>query len=424
MKRLLILFANSFPYNFSEPFLENEYPLYKEYFHKVLIVTGCQKGEPITRQLEEPFFEVLPDYTLSRDVPSMLAALPWMLTDRLFYAELRELFREGFSVSKLYDLVVMSLCGNHRAMQVYRWLKKHPEYTFDSLYSYWINIPAYAAIRLRNKLKRPDLRITARCHGYDIYKDRKPNGYLPCQGRIIQELDAIGAASADAKNYLESQYGPQSKLSVYYLGARDVGQRNPVADRDPFRLVSCAHVTAIKRLTKIVDALALITDRKIRWTHIGDGQDLNALKEYAAQKLPANVQAVFLGNIPNTQIYQVYRQEPFHAFISVSRSEGGAPVSICEAISFGLPIIATAVGGHPDVVEDGVNGFLIERDYEDPKLAGLIMDMADMDADAYLALRSAARRKYEEKFDAVKNNKEYIEAILLANKLKDENGGH
>ena len=45
MKRAMILFAKGFPYNVSEPFLEAEYPKYKEYFDHVLVVTGCRKGE-------------------------------------------------------------------------------------------------------------------------------------------------------------------------------------------------------------------------------------------------------------------------------------------------------------------------------------------------------------------------------------------
>lgn len=419
MQHLLILFADRFPYNTGEPFLENENPLYGQYFDKVLLSTACKKGEQPTRDLDGELFEVLPDHTLSKDLRSVLEALPWLLTDGLFWSELGSLlFREGFSLRKLYDLTVMSLCGNHRAMQTCRWLKNHPEYTFDCLYSYWINIPSYAAIRLRKKLKRPELRIVARCHGYDIYKERKTTGYLPFQGRILRELSYVGAASSDAKGYLQALYPQLTNLSVHFLGARDMGQRNPDVERRVFRLVSCAYVKPVKCLTKIVDTLATIKDRDIHWTHIGGGEGLEALKAMAEEKLPANIQTEFMGNIPNSEIYRVYREKPFHAFVSASASEGGAPVSVCEAISYGIPAILTAVGGHLDVVCQGVNGYLVEKDFADAQFAEAICRMADLDELSYQSFRREARLQFESKFQALKNNQQFLEDVLLSKKLR------
>lgn len=98
MKKLLILFANSYPYNISEPFLENEVPLYPEYFDKVLLITACKKGEQPTRLIPDPTIEMIPDHTLSKDASSILEAIPWMLTDRLFYVGLNDLiFRDGLT---------------------------------------------------------------------------------------------------------------------------------------------------------------------------------------------------------------------------------------------------------------------------------------------------------------------------------------
>lgn len=59
MKKLLILFAYSYPYSTHEPFLENETPLYKDYFDKVLLIIGRKRGELPTRQLPDPAIEVI-----------------------------------------------------------------------------------------------------------------------------------------------------------------------------------------------------------------------------------------------------------------------------------------------------------------------------------------------------------------------------
>lgn len=414
MKKLLILFANGFPYNISEPFLENEYPFYREYFDKVLIVTECKRGENPTRQVEDPCIEIINDYTLSRDFRSVLKALPHALTDRKFYGEWFRLIRsKAFTMRRFYEMTVTALCGNQRAYLARKWVKSHNEFDQIVIYSYWLTIPAYAALKLKKLLGRPEIRAISRCHGYDIYSERHKSDYIPFQGQNIRQLDEVAPASLDGKKYLEAKYGEYEKMHTWYLGATDTGKRNPCTERAPMQIVSCARVVPIKRLERIVDALALIKNIPVRWTHIGGGDGLEALIAYANTKLSGNIECSFLGTIPNCQIYQQYQNTPYHAFVSVSASEGGAPVSICEALSFGIPVIATAVGGQPEAVLDGRNGYLLDRDYEDAELAQTIERLALLPAEEYEKMRAAARQIYDEKFDAVKNGREFIETTLL-----------
>ena len=117
MKKLMILFAGGFPYGISEPFLEQETPLYGDYFDKVLLVTSCKRGEQPTRPVDGTLMEVLSDYTVSKDLRSILQALPWTLTDPMLWRELRMLLKQRkLSPRKLYDVLVTALCGNHMAL--------------------------------------------------------------------------------------------------------------------------------------------------------------------------------------------------------------------------------------------------------------------------------------------------------------------
>ena len=162
MKRAMILFAKGFPYNVSEPFLEAEYPKYKEYFDHVLVVTGCRKGEKPTRQVEDDTLEFINDYTLSGDVCSILQAAPLMLSDRMFYREIAQLIRKKqFTFGRLRQLFSVSLCGNHRALQAQKWMRCHPEYHVDVIYSYWLQITAYAAVRLKQLEKLDEVELSA-----------------------------------------------------------------------------------------------------------------------------------------------------------------------------------------------------------------------------------------------------------------------
>ncbi len=408
MKKLLIVFANSFPYHISEPFLANEHPLYKEYFDKILMVTNGRRDEKPTREINDPAITLLTDYTLSKDIKSILEAVPWMLTDKMFYKELKWLLSKRFSFRRLYDMTVVSLCANHRARQAYKWLIKNPGYEIPVLYGTWLFIPAYAAVRLNGKLKNKAYSIS-RAHGFDIYRERHETGYIPFQKQLFDKLDEISTISDNGKEYLVKEYGSPQKVSVNRLGATDRGKTNPHADRKIFRIVSCSRVIPLKRLDRLADALKKIQSISVHWTHIGDGEDFEKLKS-CTENLPENITVSLLGRVSNNQVYEIYSEQPFHAFVNISETEG-APVSIMEAMSFNIPAVATAVGGTPELVDSGRNGILIDADFSDEQLIQAILNMAELSDEEYLNLRNNARKKFEDEYCAVNNYRAFLEYL-------------
>lgn len=415
MGKTLVLFTKGFPYNISEPFLENEYPLYKEYFDRVLIVTGCKKGEKPTRDIQDQVIHILDDYTLAKNKKAILESLPYVITDGMFYRELWRLIKEKkFSLQRFYRLLVMSVCGNHRALLAKRWIDSIGVWNdIDVIYSYWLDIPAYAALRLANMRKNKRIKMVSRCHGFDIFSERYNTGYLPCIEYLLLKMDYVLAASNAAKDYLQKKYAEVQHIGVSYVGCKDQTGENPYVARNILRVVSCSRVVPGKRVDRIVDALSKMKNRDILWTHIGGGEHLEDLVKYAREKLPPNVTAEFKGTIANEAVYQIYRSQPFHLFISTSQSEGGTPVSICEAASFHIPVLGTSVGGIPEFVENGMNGLLISKDFSDDDLMAAIEEIARMPEDAYQRMRCAARETYQKSFDACRNNRVFIESYLL-----------
>src|SRR5206468_8023817 len=101
---------------------------------------------------------------------------------------------------------------------------------------------------------------------------------------------------------------------------------------------------------------ALLRSRGVRATlcMVGDGPDRGKIEELASE----------LGIVRDC-LFTGYQEEvgPFFAafdvFVLPSANEG-TPVTAIEALASGCPVVATRVGGVPDVVEDGVDGFLVE----------------------------------------------------------------
>lgn len=96
-------------------------------------------------------------------------------------------------------------------------------------------------------------------------------------------------------------------------------------------------------------------------------------------------------------------------FISLSSSEG-LPISICEALSYGVPVIATDVGGVSEVVTSDVGILLYEPITEDIFVNS--MERYINDKAAYCNLRKNAFVRWEHFFNAKKLRSEFVEKIV------------
>ena len=130
-------------------------------------------------------------------------------------------------------------------------------------------------------------------------------------------------------------------------------------EKDEMVIASCSSVIKIKRLDIIIDFIQIIHSKiKVRWLHIGEGNLMKEMKSIADRKL-LNLQFQFLGNIDNKEVLSIYRENDVDFFINMSDSEG-IPVSIMEAFSLGIPVIARDVGGIHEVVNES-NGFIVKE---------------------------------------------------------------
>ncbi|MFH0851193.1 MAG: glycosyltransferase, partial [Candidatus Peregrinibacteria bacterium] len=154
-------------------------------------------------------------------------------------------------------------------------------------------------------------------------------------------------------------------IAPRYLGVSNQEMSARPSEDGVLRIVSCARVVPLKRLNLIAKALRLVR-RRAEWTHIGGGTGLPDLQRIAAH-LPPNVTARFTGHLTHSAVLQFYRDHPVDVFCTVSGREG-LSVSLLEALSFGIPAIVTAVGGHLEIVNDRI-GVLLPKAVTPSELA-------------------------------------------------------
>lgn len=118
-------------------------------------------------------------------------------------------------------------------------------------------------------------------------------------------------------------------------------------------LVFVGRLAPVKGLRVLIEALARLDRPDIRLTIVGDGSERAALEAMAA---PLGGRVRFTGFQSQEEVAQILATAD--AFTLPSFAEG-VPVVLMEAMAAGLPVIATRITGVPELVEDGVSGFLV-----------------------------------------------------------------
>lgn len=198
-------------------------------------------------------------------------------------------------------------------------------------------VPAFKAVRL---------------HGFDLYETR--NGYLPFRSMIFENADVLLPVSSHGRDYLEATYGAEllgDKVHVARLGTKDHGRGPDPAGEPLRRVVSCSSIIPLKRVDRILKALARWAETEcgeIQWVHFGDGPEMKKIRE-SLNEVPPNLRVSLRGATPNDEVLAFYKETPVDLFMNLSSYEG-VPVSIMEAISFGIPVLASDVGGTSEIV--------------------------------------------------------------------------
>ena len=121
-----------------------------------------------------------------------------------------------------------------------------------------------------------------------------------------------------------------------------------------------------------------------------------------------NVTARFTGALAHESVLRFYREHPVDLFVLVSKSEG-LPVSVMEALSFGVPAVVTDVGGCAELVCDGENGYVLPADFTDELLRQTIRRAMCATDD----LRAAAFETWRSRFTA-DNFRQFVQTLLSA----------
>jgi len=293
------------------------------------------------------------------------------------------------------------------------------EYDIDIMHSHWA-IPS-GFISSLNTEKIPRV-ITI--HGSDIKIYNRKNLYGSLVKRAMKRADKIIAVSNDLKNVAVSQGWDSQKICVIPNGV-DTNIFKP-ANKETIRkqlgISSNFLVTFVGTLAKVkrVDILIQIC-KEISKTYdidlliVGDGPERGMLEEYARDIGMTNI--TFQGSVDHNQVPKYLAASDV---VTLTSESEGLPTILVEAMSCGVPVITTDVGGVADIVQNDVNGFIVKNPHEFKEKMECFINNTDLRIRFGKKSRSFILEKHSIETVTSRLEQLYLELI---NKSSQPNGG-
>ena len=395
MKKKIVIISASYPFGEQEVFLENEIKYLSQYFN-IHIIPNIEYNSPNEKPRKLPkgvtyAKPILPRKHIKRFIKGMLNPSPFFF----FIPELFNILKHSQSPIKsllrwYHDMIIF------RASYANKDLKKHLQAPdTHAVYYYW----GRTLVSKMNIVKKTFIRV----HGGEVYDERNFNyvNFKKLKYIANKNITYLPISLSCQKKLLSINQSLQIHLNR--LGVYDIGVNPFQTNREKIRIVSCSSLIPLKRVHLIINALKQVKHYHVEWVHFGDGPLFDDLKQQT-NKLSKNISVFFMGRQPNAKVLDYYANNSIDLFINVSSTEG-VPVSIMEALSFGIPCFATDVGGTSEIVDNTV-GYLVPKDFDLKKLLDFLEKIQQ--ENTALQLRENARKRWENQANAEINYQKLV----------------
>ncbi len=270
------------------------------------------------------------------------------------------------------------------------------EFNPQMLHAHFATEPAAAARALALEVGLP---FTFTAHGYDIR--RKPPPDFTARAAAARAVVTVSEANA---RYIAKTFAvPPEHIRVIPCGvdtdqfrpdgAGGAAGRLPATNDIPWIVCVARHVR-VKNLGLLLETCALLLKRGVRFrcALVGDGP-LRGDLERASERLGLRGLVEFTGALAQSEVLKWWRRA---AVAALSSENEGMPVCLMEAAACAVPAVATAVGGVPELVEDGVTGVLTRPGDAADLASALTRLLVNPTLAAHLG--QAARRRAEQQF--------------------------
>jgi L-malate glycosyltransferase len=238
-------------------------------------------------------------------------------------------------------------------------------------------IPHATCALLARELLGRHIPVVTTLHGTDITLVGQEPSYFEITRWSILKSDRVTAVSEFLSDRTRRNFGRDLEVQVIpnFVDPRRFSPRARRANRARFApngepiLMHASNFRAIKNVEHVVKVFARVArEVPAALLMVGDGPE-RVLAERAAQKLGVDSRVHFVGN--QEHIEELMAMADIFLLPSDSESFG---LGALEAMSVGVPVVATSVGGPREFVEDGVTGYLA-RPHDLARMVRVCLDL-------------------------------------------------
>ncbi|PYS00700.1 MAG: N-acetyl-alpha-D-glucosaminyl L-malate synthase BshA [Acidobacteria bacterium] len=323
------------------------------------------------------------------DVHFISYALPIRLTmnDRIYFHEVEVLTYPLFEYPP-YDLVLAT-----------KMAEVMTRYDLDILHVHYAIPHSISAYLAKMMLSDRVVPFVTTLHGTDITLVGNDRSYLPITRFGIEQSDAVTAVSEYLRRRTIDEFQIRRPVTVVpnfvdcntYGPAKDKSIRSKFANEDEGILIHISNFRPVKRIEDVIAIFSLVRQkRKARLLMVGDGPD-RPKAEWLANTHGVAGEVLFVGK--QSDMSQLLSISDILLLPSDLESFG---LVALEAMACEVPVIATRVGGVPEVVRHGVDGFLYDVGDVSSMAEGClaILDNPQLRSDLGQAARDRARRDF------------------------------
>ncbi|MBA7576799.1 putative teichuronic acid biosynthesis glycosyltransferase TuaC [subsurface metagenome] len=268
----------------------------------------------------------------------------------------------------------------HSGSFMYYGIKKlvqtiYESFKFDLVNAYTILPDGFSALLLKKKIDVPIV-ITILGDDLLVYPYRNKWIFMNTR-RTLAKATKIIAVSKHLKDRAVDEFGiSEEKITVIYTGHDEKNfNLDERKQQEPSikNILFLGNIIESKGVFDLLKAISIIRNsdeklfKRLSWRFVGKISDKEKLTNFLnVYKLRNNVEVV--GEVPRDEVAKYMKRADF--FILPSWSEG-MPVTLLEATACGLPVIATNVGGIPEVVNENT-GVLVEPKKPQELACGII----------------------------------------------------
>lgn len=240
---------------------------------------------------------------------------------------------------------------------------------------------------------------------------------------VMSNIDVMACITRTTEKNLIRRFSVlKGKTRLVINGISDISEEQKVETQQirsehqqpKYRLIATGSINGRKGHREIVEALHQMDPIQLSNFHVsflGDGPERGAI-ESLVQKYGLKEIVTLEGIIPNSEVYMFLAR--CNIAILISKVEG-LPLALLEGMRSGLALISTRVSGMPEIIEDGVNGLLINPNVDE--LVEVFNNMAKYD---WAAMGIESRKRFDVFYSFARMREDYANMLdwVLINEIK------